>query len=45
MLNKKTYYKPYSKLNNGQVKIMWDYKPFIKNIDGILVDTNLATWE
>lgn len=44
--NKKIYFKPYNKVNDNMVIIMWDYKPVIKtNAKGIKIETPLAIWE
>lgn len=44
--NKKIYFKPYNKVNDNMVIIMWDYKPVIKtNAKGINIETPLAIWE
>lgn len=44
--NKKKYFKPYNKVNDKHVTIMWDYKPIFKaNAKGVTVETPLATWQ
>lgn len=44
--NKKKYFKPYNKVNNKHVTIMWDYKPIIKtNAKGEEIESPLATWQ
>ena len=44
--NKKKYFKPYNKVDNKHVTIMWDYKPILKvNAKGEEVESPLATWQ
>lgn len=44
--NKKKYFKPYNKVNDKRVTIMWDYKPIFKvNAKGEEIETPLATWQ
>jgi hypothetical protein len=44
--NKKIYYKPYNKVNDNMVVIMWDYKPIMKiNAKGVEIETPLAVWQ
>ena len=44
--NKKKYFKPYNKVNNKHVTIMWDYKPIMKvNAKGEEIESPLATWQ
>ena len=44
--NKKKYFKPYNKVNDKHVTIMWDYKPIIKaNAKGEQIESPLATWQ
>ncbi len=44
--NKKTFFKPYKKINDNHVIIMWDYKPIMKtNAKGEEIETPLAFWE
>lgn len=44
--NKKKYFKPYNKVNDKYVTIMWDYKPLTKvNAKGVEIETPLATWQ
>lgn len=44
--NKKKYFKPYNKVNDKHVTIMWDYKPIFKaNAKGEEIETPLATWQ
>lgn len=44
--NKKIYFKPYNKINDNMVVIMWDYKPITKiNAKGVEIETPLATWQ
>lgn len=44
--NKKKYFKPYNKVNNKNVTIMWDYKPIMKvNAKGEEIESPLATWQ
>ena len=44
--NKKKYFKPYNKVNDKHVTIMWDYKPIIKtNAKGEDIESPLATWQ
>jgi hypothetical protein len=44
--NKKKYFKPYNKVNDKHVTIMWDYKPIFKaNAKGEEIESPLATWQ
>jgi hypothetical protein len=44
--NKKKYFKPYNKVNDKHVTIMWDYKPIFKaNAKGEQIESPLATWQ
>lgn len=44
--NKKKYFKPYNKVNDKHVTIMWDYKPIMKvNAKGDEIESPLATWQ
>lgn len=44
--NKKKYFKPYNKVNNKHVTIMWDYKPITKiNAKGEEIESPLAIWQ
>lgn len=44
--NKKKNFKPYNKVNDKHVTIMWDYKPIMKaNAKGEEVESPLATWQ
>lgn len=44
--NKKKYFKPYNKINDKHVTIMWDYKPIIKtNAKGEEIESPLAIWQ
>ena len=44
--NKKKYFKPYNKVNDKCVTIMWDFKPLTKvNAKGVEIETPLATWQ
>ena len=43
--NKKTEYKPYKKLNDKNVNIMFDYQPVKKMVNGEEKETPLAIWE
>lgn len=44
--NKKKYFKPYHKVNDKHVTIMWDYKPIFKaNAKGEQIESPLATWQ
>jgi hypothetical protein len=44
--NKKKYFKPYNKVNDKHVTIMWDYKPiFNANAKGEQIESPLATWQ
>ena len=44
--NRKTYFKPYNKINDRHVIIMWDYKPITKtNAKGVEIETPLAVWQ
>lgn len=44
--NKKKYFKPYYKVDDKHVTIMWDYKPIIKvNAKGDQIESPLATWQ
>ena len=44
--NKKKNFKPYNKVNNKHVTIMWDYKPIMKvNAKGEEIESPLATWQ
>ena len=46
VINKKGNYKPYNKVNNNNVVIMWDYKPIFKNNSkGEQIETPLASWQ
>lgn len=43
---RKTEFKPYKKVNNEYVTIMWDYKPIKKtNAMGVEIETPLAIWQ
>lgn len=44
--NKKKNFKPYNKVNDKHVTIMWDYKPIMKvNAKGEEIESPLATWQ
>lgn len=44
--NKKSKYQPVKVVNDGNVIIMWDYKPITKvNAKGETVETPLAVWQ
>lgn len=44
--NRKKLFKPYNKVNDTRVTIMWDYKPVFKlNAEGVEVETPLAIWQ
>ena len=43
--NRKQVFKPYKKLNNKHVIIMFDYKPITKMVNGEEIETPLASWE
>lgn len=44
--NKKIYFKPYNKINDNMVVIMWDYNPITKiNAKGVEIETPLAIWQ
>lgn len=44
--NKKKHFKPYKKVNDKHVTIMWDYKPIFKaNAKGEQIESPLATWQ
>lgn len=43
---RKNEYRPYKKVNDKYVTIMWDYKPVSKtNAKGELIETPLAVWQ
>ncbi len=43
---RKIEFKPYKKINNEYVTIMWDCKPITKvNAMGVEIETPLATWQ
>ena len=44
--NKAKLFKPYNKVNDKYVTIMWDYKPITKvNAEGVKIETPLAVWQ
>lgn len=46
VINKKSMFKPYTKINNKYVKIMWDYEPLTQiNAKGEEIETPFAKWQ
>lgn len=44
--NRAKLFKPYNKVDDKHVTIMWDYKPITKtNAEGVEIETPLAVWQ